>query len=264
MSLLKEFVTTGIVMKPRRILLYGEHGIGKSTFAANAPNPIFLPTEDGVSNIDCHSLPVARSWAEFQSYLEAVATEEHDYRTVVIDSVDWLETLIFKAVCEEHGKKSIEEFDYGKGYVFAEPKWGEVLRALDYLRDAKGMQSILISHAKIERFNDPTMPAYDRFAPDVHKRAAPRLMEWADDVLFATRETMTIRDGKQKDARVRAKQGGRVIRTTPDAAYEAKNRMPAGTDIPETIELSWAAYASYAYPSANQNQHTTTETSNGD
>lgn len=114
-----EQVTSGRRPAPRRVLLYGTQGIGKSTFAACAPKPIFIQTEDGLGEIDCDKFPLAKAFGHVMKTLTALYTERHDYRTVVVDSLDWLERLIWGEVCREKAVGSIEDIGYAKGYVFS-------------------------------------------------------------------------------------------------------------------------------------------------
>ena len=124
MSLISS-ITKGREARPPRIMIYGSEGIGKSTFAALVPNPVFVQTEDGLSEIDCSKLPLAKSFDDVVLQLQAVRDEQHDYGTVVIDSLDWLERLVWDRVCADYGVKSIEKADggYGKGYVHALTYW---------------------------------------------------------------------------------------------------------------------------------------------
>lgn len=160
---LLEQVQRGVVSAPRRTVIYGVGGVGKSTFASMAPRPIFIPTEDGLAGIDCHRFPLATSVADVIAALAELYTEPHEYQTVVIDSLDWLQTLVYARICKERGVESIEDIPYGKGYVFALTPWREVLAGLDALRNERGMGVILIAHAQIERFADPRTDTYDRY-----------------------------------------------------------------------------------------------------
>jgi hypothetical protein len=106
-------IQSGKQTKPRRVLLYGIHGVGKTSTASMAPNPIFIPTEDGLADIDCHAFPLVQSYAEFQQRLQELASEEHDFKTVVVDSLDWLERLIWAQVCTDRGVENIEDIGCG-------------------------------------------------------------------------------------------------------------------------------------------------------
>jgi len=164
MSLL-ESIHSGRRHSPPRLMIYGTEGIGKSTTAAGAPKPIFIPTEDGLDQIDCDSFPLARGYDEVVRALSALYSEQHQYQSVVVDSLDWLERLIWDEVCREYGVKSIEKADggYAKGYTHALTQWREVLGGLDALRNERGMAVILLAHTKVEKFEDPESVAYDRY-----------------------------------------------------------------------------------------------------
>ena len=167
-------IQTGRENKPPRIMIYGSEGIGKSSYAAGAPNAIFIQTEDGLGEIDCRKFPLAHSLSEVIAELTALRDEAHEFQTVVVDSVDWLERLIFDEVCREFGVRSIEKADggYGRGYTHALTHWRKVISLLQELRDKRGMMVILVAHAKVERFEDPENAAYDRYTPRLHKHAA--------------------------------------------------------------------------------------------
>lgn len=235
-------IKSGRDIGPPRILLVGTEGIGKSTWAASAPKPIFIQTEDGLGTINCDKFPLVKSFREVTAQLSTLANEPHGYETVVIDSVDWLERLIWDSVCERTGKKNIEDIGYAKGYIFALDEWREMLSLLVRCR-ARGMAVILIAHAKIEKFEDPENPTYDRYSPRLHKHAQALLTEWVDAVLFATRRMAVKREGKGTDERtiaapVGANGGDRIIRTVGSPACLAKNRY----NLQPEIQLTWAAF----------------------
>jgi len=247
MTVMKQ-IRSGPRHSPPRFLIYGTEGIGKSTTAAQAPKPIFIPTEDGLDQIDCDSFPLARKFDEVMSALSALYTEDHGYHSVVIDSLDWLERLIWDDVCREYGVKSIEKADggYAKGYTHALTQWRQVLDGLDALRSQRRMAIILLAHAKVEKFEDPESVAYDRYSPRLHKHAAALVTEWCDGVLFATRKFRT----ESEDAgfnRTRsiavalgADGGERILRTVGGPSCIAKNRY----SLPSELPLSWQALVS--------------------
>ena len=240
---LLEQVTTGRSPAPRRVMLYGTHGIGKSTFASCAPSPVFVQTEDGLGEIDCDKLPVATTFQDVMKGLSELYTELHPYQTVVVDSLDWLERLIWAEVCRKRNVESIEDIGYAKGYIFALTQWREFLEGLTALRADRGMTAILIAHARIERFENPETESYDRYVPRLHKLAAAVVQEWCDEVLFATYRVHT----KQNDEGFNRKRtqgigtGERIIRTQERPAHVAKNRL----NLPEELPLDWNAYTYY-------------------
>jgi len=167
---------------PPRLMIYGGEGIGKSTFAAGAPSPVFIQTEDGLGGMDVARFDLATKYPDVIDNIRGLRDEEHEFQTVVIDSVDWLERLIHDHVVQQDGATSIEMAcgGYGRGYRKALDHFRDVLTALDQLR-AKGLAVILVAHAKTERFEDPEHPAYDRYSPRLHKEANALLCEWVDE-----------------------------------------------------------------------------------
>jgi len=238
-------IQTGKQALPPRLLVYGTEGIGKSTLAAGAPKPIFIQTEDGLSEIDCDRFPLAKTTDEVLAALDALAMEKHDYGTVVLDSFDWLERLIWDSVCRQYGVDSIEKADggYQRGYMHALVYWRKVVEALNHLRSDRGMLVIALAHAKVEKFEDPESAPYDRYSPRLHKHAGALLTEWADAVLFATRkirtETQDAGFGRARTIAVGVgKDGGeRILRTVGGPSCVAKNRY----GLPAELPLSWPA-----------------------
>jgi len=239
-------VQRGRTPKPPRLLVYGTEGIGKSTFAAGAPRPVFIQTEDGLDEIACDEFPLATTFDDVIGALAELRIEKHEYETVVIDSLDWLERMIWDRVCQESGVKSIEKADGGfaKGYTHALTFWREVIDQLNLLRAGRGMVVLLIAHAKVEKFEDPESSPYDRYSPRLHKHAAALVSEWCDAVLFATRKIRTQTEDagfnrKRTIAHAIGKDGGeRILRCVGGPSCIAKNRFGIADDLP----LSWPAF----------------------
>lgn len=233
-------IVKGKTRRPRRVMLYGSHGIGKSTFGAGAPNPIFLATEDGQDDIGVDRTPMISDWDCFDRWLKDLVNSNHDYQTVVVDTVDWLEKLIFKKVAEDNHVDSIEKIGYGKGYVYAADNLDYLLGGFSALREKRKMGVIFLAHAKIAKVSPPDTDSYDRYEPDLHKQLSPILQEWCDEVLFATYEVNTIKreEGFNKERTLAKGDGRRIVQTTEIPTCLAKRRLP----MPDQIELSWQAY----------------------
>jgi len=241
MSLL-ERMHKGRRFEPSRLEVHGCEGIGKSSLAAQAPSPAFIATEDGLGQIDCHAFPLARCYEDVVGYLEALRDERHDYQTVVIDTVDWLERLIWNRVCLDRNVKNIEDIGYQKGYVFALDCWRKVLDLLDELRRTRGMMAILLAHSKVEKFEDPETLSYDRYSPKLHKHANAMVIEWCDAVLFATRIIATRTEdkgfGQKRTIATGAGEGDRrILKCVGGPACVAKNRF----GLPAELPLDWNA-----------------------
>jgi hypothetical protein len=225
-------------MAAPRVMVYGVEGIGKSTFGAGAPNPVYILTEDGLGSLNVDHFPLATS---FQDVMDAISTlykDNHAFETVVIDSLDWLEAIIQREIEQKYDAKDLA---YGKGALIAAERWREILDGLNALRNDKGMIVILIAHTTIKRFDSPEVEPYDRYQPKLQERSNAVVREWADAVLFANYKTIVKKDdvGFNQTNNRGISTGERLLFTSERPAYMAKNRY----NMPESIPLSWDAFA---------------------
>ena len=226
---------------PPRILTYGVAGVGKTTFATSAPGVVVVPTEDGLGKIKVPHFPLAKSFDAVMEALAALYSEAHEYKTVVVDSIDWLEPLVWQRACKDNGWGSIEEPGYGKGYIAALDLWRQYLEGLNALRDERGMTVIQIAHTDIKRFDSPEHEPYDRYVIKLHGRAAALLQEHSDVVLFANYRISTVKSdiGFNKKVTRALGSGERVLYTAERPAFIAKNRY----GLPDVLPLDWQAFA---------------------
>ena len=217
-----------------RIMLYGVEGIGKSTFGAGAPNPIFILTEDGLGSLKVDHFPIAKTVDDVMSAIGTLHVEKHDFATVVIDSLDWLESIIWHEV---ESKYDAKELAYGKGAIITADRWREILDGLDALRNDRNMAVILIAHSTIKRFDSPEVEPYDRYQPKLQERSGAVIREWADAVLFANYKTIVKKDdvGFNKTSNRGISTGERLLYTNERPAYMAKNRY----NLPDVIPMTW-------------------------
>jgi hypothetical protein len=233
-----DLIVSGRVARPRRVLLYGTHGIGKTTLGAATDSPIFIPTEDGLAEIDAPRFPLCDSLAACNSAIAALSSQPHDFKTVVLDSADWLERLIWQEVAKAERTSSIDAIPYGKGFGMARDRFAQVLASLDGLRNSRGMGVLLIAHASIERFQNPETDPYDRFAPKLNKHASALLQEWADEVLFCSYKVMTRTSGEGFNRRTKGiGSGERVIYAEERPGHVAKSRCGLRPEIPFDQDL---------------------------
>lgn len=247
-------LVTGRQQRPLRIVIYGVDGIGKSSFAASSPAPIFISAEDGTAHLDVIRFPMPESWSDIMDAIGVLYDQPHEFQTLVIDSADWAEQIARDAVCIENRVPSIESIPYGKGWVFSQEKFSQLLRGLDALY-TKGMNIIVVAHAQIKPFNDPEHEAYDRYSLKLDKRADPLFREWADYVLFANWDTRIEQatDTKGKplpglEGKAKGRSyGKRLLYTQRSAAFDAKRRF----NIPDRMELDWGTFWSAHNDAAN-------------
>ena len=232
----KDTLRTGKQMVPPRVVIYGGHGIGKSTLASQFPNPIFISTEDGLDSLDVTSFPKAGNIKDVVDSIKTLIKEDHDFKTVVVDSVDWLvEPLIVSNVESSHEAKDLA---YGKGQMLVAEEFREILQGLDVLRHKRGMNVVLIAHAAVVKFEDPRTEPYDRYQPKLPNRCNALLQEWADVIAFAAFKVIIRKSdtgfNNQKTRGVTT--GERLLHFVENPAYAAKNRYGCPTEIEMTIE----------------------------
>jgi hypothetical protein len=236
MSILNKIKRGGAALPPR-IILSGPEGIGKSTFAAGAPNPVFIAQESGLTGLDHIDRITPESFADVTGAVEELISADHKYQSVVIDTTDWLERSIHQFICGRDKQPGVEGYGFGKGYKIAEQELVLLLNKLDALRDRRNMFIILLSHVQIRTFQDPSGETWDRYEMKGHKGFCGILREWPDACLFAVYEVF-----KQKERGSNVERtigGGRIIHTQWSPAWDAKNRLA----LPETIDLSWEAFS---------------------
>ena len=228
-------IKRGIQTGPQKIVLYGPEGIGKSTFGAQFPTPLFLDVEGGTRHIDVARVdPAPSSWtALLETVREFLRDGIGEFATLVLDTADWAEQLCMKHVCDKNQKGGVEEFGYGKGYVYVAEEFGRLLNLFNEGITA-GVHVVVLAHAKMRKFEQPDeMGAYDRWELKLSKQVAPLVKEWADMLFFANYKTMVVTTGEGKNLKAKAQgQGRRVLYTTHHACWDAKNRHGLQDELP--------------------------------
>lgn len=236
-------VKTGIQKKPLFVVIYGTPKIGKTTFAADAEKPILIDIEGGSSHINTTRL-IPKNFNDVVQTLTELASEPHIYKTVVIDSLDHLEPMIWESVCLRSGKSSIESFGYAKGYIEALKEWGQILSLLEKCRTEKGMNVICVAHSHVKTAHDPTMlESWDRFEIKIHAKASALFKELADCILFAREEMTVIETDKGKSKGIG--EGKRVIYTMGMPGHEGGNRF----NLPYKLALSYEDFTAAVHTS---------------
>lgn len=235
---LKSISKTKRVRAPK-IVLVGQGKIGKTTFAAMSPNAIGILTEDGADAVNANAFPLASSLQDVYAAIDTLINQDHEFQTLFLDSLDWLEPLVQDYVCKANNWKNIEAPGFGKGYVAAAEEWRNLLSGLEVLRAQKGMGIILIAHDKIKRIEDPLTEGYDSHVLKLHDRAAGLVLEWADVVGYAGYRIFTSKTdiGFGNKETKATTTGERILHVEPHPAHCGGNRFGL-TNMP----LDWAAF----------------------
>lgn len=226
--------------RAQRVIIYGPEGIGKSSFAAQFPEPLFIDTEGSTDNMDVARLDKPTSYTMLKNQIAWIKANPTCCKTLVIDTIDWAESLIVDDVCAQHGKKGIEDFGWGNGYTYTKEEVGRFLNMLQELIEL-GINIVLTAHAQMRKFEQPDeMGAYDRWELKLGKKTssqtAPLVKEWADMVLFANYKTVVMTSDTKKK---KATGGQRVLYTQHHPAWDAKNRH----GLPDEMPLDYAGIA---------------------
>lgn len=256
-------VQKGRILGPARYLIYGPEGVGKTTLAAAAPAPIINDIEDGSSQIDVARYPfrdgpsghVPQTYEEVLAGVDDLMTSPHSFETLIYDSVDRLESLIWKFMMARDSKvsaknrsgeevTSIEDYGYGKGYQMAVEEWRSFCARLDRLRYARGMEIVLIGHAQVRTFKNPEGEDYDRYQLRINDKAAGFLKEWADVTAFACFEESAAKIVGSKQARPKGfSTGRRILKLGRSAAVDAKTRLALPDEVEIDIADPWRPFA---------------------
>lgn len=237
-------ITSGTVICPQKVVVYGPEGVGKTSLLAQFPEVLFIDTEGSTKRLDVKRLPPPTSWMMLKDEVEFVI-QNRPCKTLAIDTADWAERLCIRHVCDNASKSGVEDFGYGKGYVYVQEEFGRLLNRLEDVISA-GINVAIAAHAQMRKFEQPDeLGSYDRWEMKLSRQCYPLLKEWADAVLFATYKTLVITTEQNK----RKAQGStRVMYTQHHACWDAKNRW----GLPEQIPLDYGAIAAYIPDSAAQ------------
>lgn len=230
-------ITSGTVSCPQKVVVYGPEGVGKTSLLACFPDVLFIDTEGSTKRLDVKRLPAPTSWTMLKDEVDFVI-QNRPCKTLAIDTADWAEQLCIRHVCDSASKNGVEDFGYGKGYVYVQEEFGRLLNRLEDVISA-GINVAIAAHAQMRKFEQPDeLGSYDRWEMKLSKQCYPLLKEWADAVLFATYKTIVFTTEQNK----RKAQGStRVMYTQHHACWDAKNRW----GLPEQIPLEYAAIAAH-------------------
>lgn len=222
-------ISSGVIMSAQKIVIYGPEGIGKSTMASKFPSPVFCDTEGGTKRLNVSRFDRPTSMEMVIKQIEYVKQNPNVCKTFVLDTADWLEKLCGQSVCASAQKKGIEDFGYGKGYVYQSEAFGKILNLLEDLIDIH-INVVVLAHATMRKFEQPDeMGAYDRWELKLDKRNAPLLKEWADAVFFVNYKTYVEKTDNNK---YKATGGKRVMYTEHNPCWDAKNRYGLDREVP--------------------------------
>lgn len=222
-------IIRGIRKGAVRGIFSGTEGIGKSTLAARIPGALIIDTEESTNQIDCARV-VASDWRAVEHATKDLLADTQGFTAMVYDSVDWLERALIEHMLKQSGKKSIEDYGFGKGYTILQENFSRFLALADQFI-AKGVHVVFVAHTKTVRVSPPDQTdGYDRYELKLSKQVGPLLKEWSELYLFCNYKIQIV---EGSDGRLKA-QGGteRVMYANRCAAWDAKNRFRLPNELP--------------------------------
>lgn len=232
--------TSGVQVQPLAVLIYGGEKAGKTTLIDSVDGLILQILEDGRGLLKTEALPQPADYDEALAQIVELATEDHSYTSVGVDSISVLEELARRKVASDHGKESIGQINRGQGYVITESLIGNYIEALQACR-RKGMSIFAIAHAKVEHYEDPILGDYTRLEPSVHKRIKDAWCRWADIIGYLEIEKMAIDRGEDgRQVRTSMVTGSRYLRLQESGSFIAGNRFGLPSEIEIPAENGWA------------------------
>jgi AAA domain len=233
---------------PPVCIFYGVDKVGKTSLAAQFPDPVYLNTngERPPNDVELATFGEIETLDDVFDSIQALLTEPHDRKTLIVDSLDGLEPIMWAATCKRIGVSTIEEAGYGKGYVEADVEWNEYLQAVGALA-AAGIAVVQLAHPEIIRFDSPTTDPYSRYTIKLHKRAAALVREKADIIGFLNyRVTLKEKEVAPKKSVAHAESGGdRNIHLEERAGFIAGNRYSMPPSVPFKKGAGYSAISQY-------------------
>ncbi len=226
----------GLITTPFFIIIYGAPGVGKSSFCANAPEPVYLDVEEGTKKIDVKRVSGFENYEQFLSLINMIidGSRLEKYKTIIIDTIDFLEQMIIEFVCRTNGKNTLSDFSYGKGYQLVSEQWFTLLDKLSIIRANNNKNIIFIAHEQIKKFENPLCDSYDRFTLKLSEKTANFIVAKCDAVFFMSRAFILSDDKTDKERKIAKKIPGRTIYTEETPSIIAKNRY----GLPGEIKIS--------------------------
>lgn len=253
-------VIKGKLSKPQKVVVYGPEGVGKSTFASKFPEALFIDTEDSTVNMDVARFQKPSSWTMLLQQIAYVKANPKICKTLVIDTADWAERLCSEHICSKANVKGIEDFGYGKGYVYLEEEFGRFLNQLQDIIEL-GINVVVTAHAEIKKIEQPEeIGGYDHWQMKLEKKTMPLLKEWADILLLANYKVYVVNVDNQgaSKGKNKAQGGARVMHTTHSPWWDAKNRHDLLDELPFNYNEIAHIFGNNQAPSVSQSQQVVT------
>jgi len=214
----------GLIKKPSElsvkgtlsVLIYGQPGIGKTTFGVSAPDAVLFDYDGGVQRINgAHQVPTLQptSWEDTNAALKEIAEEMPEVKTIVIDTVGKMLDFMSAYIIKNDPKMGMRDGSLSlKGYGVRKTMFVNFIKSLAMM----GKNVVFIAHEREDKRNETIIKR-----PEIGGSSQGDLIKELDLVGYMS--------AYGKD---------RVISFDPHEEYYAKNtcNLPAAIKIPVVVD----------------------------
>lgn len=233
-------ILRGKVMNPLKLIIYGDNGVGKTTFCAGARNPILWDLEGNSGHIEGVDKKTDLFCLEdCEEYLSDLLNHNHDYKTLIIDSLDSLETLFAEKITRKH---SASELGFGKSKDIWAKYIKEFIEKLNKLQRVKKMNILITANWKVKQVNNPMADGYDRHDLRINEAFRTGFCTWVQCILLAMKDVIIDNTNTGGFGKKKAKDIKRhVLYTSGSPVYYGKNVF----NLPEKLPLEWEEFSNH-------------------
>ena len=239
-------IITGIEKVPPVTIIHGKEAVGKTFMACQSDSPIMLDLEHGAEVYDIPKIPLYGKDVVFDDCVDALRLiysnhKDMGVKTVIVDSMDWIQKLVHMEVCKQKNVETIDELKWGAGYQLSASLAQDFINGLDSLRQL-GLEIVIICHTSIVKVDEPILDLYEVYDLKLDRLIRNTLKEWATIICFCEFEQKTLPRGEKFGQKIykAISTGNRIMHTVPQAGFVAKSRIP----IPSPLPLDWGVFKS--------------------
>lgn len=228
-------LTSPMESGPLIFTIVGDGGMGKTSLGSLFPRPVFIRTEDGTKSLkgrnDVALFPVVKSTNEILNQISDLVTEDHNFKSLIVDTITQYNTIAEGEVIMQDGKaKSINTAagGFGAGHAAVASMHRNLREACGYLSVKRNMNIIFLAHSDIDTIDLPDQDQFMRYTIRMNKRSLSSYIDNVDVVAYIKMKTYTSGEGEKKKA---ITDGSRIITCYPTPSHVSKNRLGIKEDL---------------------------------
>lgn len=229
-----------------KIVIYGPPGAGKTSLAAQFPDPLFIvdDQEEGIKDLQEFGLApkgietiTVDKFADLKEETDNVLTK--GIKTLVLDSLTGMEKLCFLHHCQENfdgdwSRTGFFSFQQGPKNA-AKTDWSEYIHTLESI-SKHGINVVLLAHSATKNNPNPFGADFDKIVPYLDKETWAYTSRWAQAILLFTFQQEVKKERGETRNKAVEESFSRILHCQPAPQHDAKNRygLPPYIDAGET------------------------------